>query len=214
MMECNVAAFQRAIAARSSVDLFRYLEVGCARGSTVAGIIRRLHATRPGRWQAVALDKLVGGWEYGIPEFFEATKPFSGGMIAAGVKLEFLAEGMVFLNDDGSDVFLPACRDQFDLVLIDACHGKDCCVRDFQMVEPLVKPGGYVFFHDADPMCQGKDLQPHCQQTIGVRSALTELGLFDSTSPEWDLVEDIQPVDNWNRGCVVVKRRDKSPDKE
>lgn len=211
-MACNVAAFQDAIRSRAAEPMFTYLEVGCSRGGTVVGLSRFMESIRPGRWKSVGLDKREGGWEYGYEAFVNECGPLWGGGIQTGTLLDYKAAGLVYFNDDGAEIFMGACRDTFDLILIDACHGKDCVMRDFYMASTLVKPGGYIFFHDADPASQGKDLQPHCQQTIGVRSALADLGLLDSDRPGWQLVFDIRPDTEADRGCVVVKRSDKAPE--
>lgn len=207
MMECNVEAFLKAIEKRRNATPFRYLEVGCAFGGTMSGIAQCLNESLSGCWQAIGLDKREGGWEYSEETYAGLLGPLYGGKIAPGIRLDSVPFGKAYLNDFGSHFFLPACKDTFDLVLIDACHGKDCCTKDFLMVEPLVNPEGFVFFHDADPDTQGKDLQPHCQQTIGVRQALKELGLLDSSRVGWQLIEDIQPEDHKDRGCVVVQRQ-------
>lgn len=206
MMDCNVPAFLKAIETLKPVELLRYLEVGCAYGTTTIGISTHLENTRAGRWQSVQLDKLIGQWAYNKNACRDGAGRLWGGMIKIGETLDNLERAKIYLNDDGSTEFLPYCPDSFDLVLIDACHAKDCCALDFFMLSKLVNVGGYVFFHDADPQCQGKDLQPHCQEPIQVRAALTDLGFIDNTRKGWKLVDDVQPADPNQRGCVAVRK--------
>lgn len=205
-MDCNAAAFAKAIQNRASEQVFRYLEIGCAWGGTVAGISQHLERTRPGRWQSVGIDKREGGWVYRQGDFVDTAGPMFGAILESGVSLNDVALGRIYLNEEGSLSYLPFCRDQFDLVLVDACHSKHCCSLDFDLAAPHVKPGGFVFFHDADPASQGLDLQPHCQRFIEVREFLIEHGFLPSVNPGWTLIDDIQPSDRQQRGCVVIQK--------
>lgn len=67
-------------------------------------------------------------------------------------------------------------------VLIDGCHCKECCVRDFVAIEPLVDIGGIVAFHDAGD--NERYPEPQCRPDRGceVPDALLELGLHHSQS--------------------------------
>lgn len=205
MMACNNVAFNKAIIERRSEPLFRYLEVGCAYGVTCIGISTYLESTREGRWQSVMIDKKDGGWAFN-PDACRNCGRLWGSMTGCGANLDRLSRGKIYLNDEGSDKLLPVCPNKFDLVLIDACHSKECCTHDFLAVEPLVKESGYVFFHDANPKYQGLDVQPHCSKPIGVRAALEDLGLMTGKREGWKLVDDIEPNDDQQRGCVVVQR--------
>lgn len=205
-MDCNVFALERAIESRKDSPVFRYLEVGCAGGGTLGSIVKHLNKTVTGKWQAVGVDKREGGWQFDENLIRQFLGQFLGRRIGAGQSLDGLPYGQAFINTEGSEKFLLACKDKFDLVLIDACHSKECCTRDFEMAEKLVKPGGFVFFHDADPDCQGMDVQPHCKKPIGVRDALLQLGLLGNFCSGWEFIEDIQPHDPAVRGCVVVQK--------
>lgn len=209
LMSANVPAFKRAIDSRNRFGLLRYLEVGCAYGVTCIGISKYLDEVRKGPWQSVMLDKRDGGWAYN-PDACKASDLFRS-MLQCGADLNKASLGKMYLNDDGSDKFLPACPNTFDLVLIDGCHSKECCTKDFLMVEPLVNHGGFVFFHDSDPASQIPETQPHCNQPIGVRQALTDLGVFDDSLKGWSLIDDIQPTpEEVSRGCVVIQKHEYS----
>ena len=68
---------------------------------------------------------------------------------------------------------------QYDVVLIDACHCKECVMKDFEAVEGLVTQGGFVLFHDTDEAVQGihKDTceNPHQVNGIETLAALDEI---------------------------------------
>lgn len=207
MMDCNRLAFHRAIMELKDRELIRYLEVGCAYGVTCIGVSTYLEAVRMGRWQSVMLDKKEGGWAFNPDACKHGAGRLWGAMIGCGETLDNLEKGKIYLNDDGSDKFLNACPDKFDVILIDACHSKECCTKDFRAIEPMVNRGGFVFFHDADPKSQGLDVQPHCNKPIEVRQALKDLGLMDNTRNGWVKVEDIQPENHEEqRGCVVIRK--------
>lgn len=206
-MQCNEPAFEKAIQDLANVPVLRYLEIGCAYGVTANAIAHRLEEVRPGRWQVVMLDLADGGWAYNPDACKAGAGKLWGGTISCGLDLVRVDYGKVFLNDNGSVLFLERCENKVDLVLIDGCHSAGCCAQDFVNVAFLVNLGGFVFFHDADPAAQGQDVQPHCKQPIGVRKMLNEYGLLSNQRPGWKLIADIQPDDTKNqRGCVVVQK--------
>lgn len=82
-------------------------------------------------------------------------------------------------------VFLAGNKMQFDMAFIDGCHGAPCVRADFFGVEPLIRKGGIVCFHDTSQSCQGQHMQAHCGTGIDARHAVTELGLLDDTRPGW-----------------------------
>lgn len=77
---------------------------------------------------------------------------------------------------------------EFDIVLIDGCHCKQCVIDDFNSVSFHLAPGGFIIFHDTDDHCQGihdKACEsPHQKKGIEVKSALEELGL---PNEDWEL---------------------------
>jgi hypothetical protein len=94
-----------------------------------------------------------------------------------------------------------------DFVFIDACHGKACVKRDFYGVEPLVRPGGVVAFHDTDPECQGLHFQPHCETGIAARAAVDELGLLDGSRKGWRKIgETTGDKARGGHGCLFVQK--------
>ena len=46
-------------------------------------------------------------------------------------------------------------RDTVDLAVVDACHDTDYVLNDFYVVEPFVRDGGIVLFHDTHPSMAG-----------------------------------------------------------
>jgi hypothetical protein len=206
-MQCNEPAFEQAIQSLNIAENLRYLEIGCAYGVTANAIAHRLEQVRPGRWQVVMLDKANGGWAYNKDACKAGAGELWGGMITSGMDLKALPNGKVFLNDGGSEEFIWANHNMFDIVLIDGCHSRSCCAQDFVGISFSVNPGGFVFFHDADPFAQGQDVQPHCNKPIGVRQALFDYGLMDGSRKGWKVIADIQPEDTKNqRGCVVIRK--------
>jgi hypothetical protein len=46
-------------------------------------------------------------------------------------------------------------RETVDLAIVDACHDTDYVLNDFSKVQPYVRPGGRVLFHDTHPSMFG-----------------------------------------------------------
>ena len=147
--------------ASQDVDHFRYLEIGLGNCGTLRAV-------------AVFLDQLGLSWE------------------AHGVDLPGF-QGKVFntkvtIHPVGSEAFLELDHKSWHFAFIDACHGKACAMREFLAIEPWIEPGGVVCFHDTDPHCQGRHMQPHCGTGIDVRAAVEELGLLGGDRQGWEIL--------------------------
>ena len=59
-----------------------------------------------------------------------------------------LADKVVLHVGRVEDVAPVLCATIFDLLFIDGTHTYDAVRRDFELLEPTVKPGGKVAFHD------------------------------------------------------------------
>jgi predicted O-methyltransferase YrrM len=92
---------------------------------------------------------------------------------------------------------------QINFAFIDGCHGYNCVAQDWRDVDALMPVGGIVVFHDADPQCQGQDIQPHCMEPIRVREAVTD-GLR-RTAGKWKLLADIH-ADPDNNGVIILQK--------
>lgn len=182
-----------------------YLEIGVAAGETFSGVCHAMDmASLP--WRAIGVDLATGGWEFNQASLRNALKPWG---------VDFLDQPPTSIGPRqpaivtcGSEVFLRKTGLSFDLVFIDACHSTPCCTRDFILVEPKVKAGGIVIFHDADPDSQGDDfeVQPHCQLGIGVRRALQGLDLLKGGRQGWKLLADTPGAKGGPRGSVIIQR--------
>lgn len=97
-----------------------------------------------------------------------------------------------------------------DFTFIDGCHGAPCVTRDFLAIEPTVKPGALVVFHDACLDSQHTDMQDHCHERINVRQALINLGLMPGGGRAgWAFVEEIasdRARGGQGNGHVVITR--------
>lgn len=107
----------------------------------------------------------------------------------------------------GASEFLRTFKDPVDFCFIDGCHGKPCVTADFLGIEPLIRPGGIVCFHDTSPECQDRHFQPHCQTGIDARAAVRELGLLDDRRPGWlKFNETSGDQSKGGHGCLFVKK--------
>lgn len=155
----------------------RYVEVGVAYGET-------FHAV----WEAIrgipdssVLGIQIPQWDAlhcisdRFPDMAVLSKPeeFTGDRrveVALGASTEIMAH--------------PNFPKKVAVAFIDACHGVECVKADFFAVEDKIERGGIVIFHDAGDREQGGDIQPHCNQPIGVQKAIKDLGL-GTYRPGW-----------------------------
>lgn len=198
-MEGGEVEFLRTvIAAMVKFERPKYVEVGVAYGETLYGV-----------WKAVKgipYSSVIGielpTWEAFncIDGFFKDEPLFkyldqADAATRATVVKERSTE---FFQCDGPHPNI----DSISVAFIDACHGKTCVMADFEAVEKHCQIGSVVIFHDAGENEQGSSLQPHCNQTIGVRAALTELGLLDNKRAGWEFRRMI-PTENQ---CAVFEK--------
>lgn len=56
---------------------------------------------------------------------------------------------------DSSDLDVSGHRQRYDFVWVDAGHSYECVCNDSDKAFEMVRPGGYVFWHDFDPLQEG-----------------------------------------------------------
>jgi predicted O-methyltransferase YrrM len=126
-----------------SVQPHVVLELGTAHGNTVANICNQLPDCRVWTVNAPA-ERMTGDiTTYSLDE----------NEIGCVYRQYGFADRVVqilenTLNLDLSRYFDEPC---VDLAIIDACHDIDYVLNDFRKVEPFVRPGGLVLFHDTYP---------------------------------------------------------------
>jgi hypothetical protein len=152
---------------------FSYLEIGAA-GCVSLNAVKTIvsSAINHLNWQVVGLD-LQNGWslDWSTISSFEGLKVNTSNLTDDNFQLVLSEDPRAFVRGH----YLPQ---SIDICFIDGCHGKNCVIADFENIEPYIKPGGIVFFHDAGEIEQGTDWQGHCQEFINVRSAIAALNLL------------------------------------
>lgn len=173
-------------------DTWTYLEIGVAAAQTLNGI-SVCAAEYDSPWRCIGVD-LPNGWSL---DRWHIGKYYPHFVIRKDVPVELPESGTtIFLT--GGEAFLKAFKSPvFDAVFIDGCHERECAAHDFNMIEPLVKPGGVVIFHDAGQNQQGGDPQPHRGKPIEVYNALGDLGLLSESRPGWSKLD-------WCQGEVAA----------
>lgn len=104
-----------------------------------------------------------------------------------------------------------------NFLFVDSCHCVNHAQCDFLNYSPFVQVGGYCLFHDtALPTALGKDKQEPWPQTdhsyagkppsvLGVREALTKLGLLQGYRADWKLIEEV-PSDSGLMGMCLFQK--------
>lgn len=187
-LQASVAQVVLAVCER--FDSVTYLEIGVGWGQTLAGVSQLLQENVRKQWRTIGVD-LNEGYSLDMKQVRNCAR-------VAGVPLNSTSnllaypvwgEATVYLAD--SQTFLRDYWDQeLNLVLIDACHCKECVMNDFRNIEPHVVPHGTVMFHDfgADQVGQP---QPHNSSILDVNGACKELGLLDQNRAGWRFLETL-----------------------
>lgn len=187
--ESFCCALDLAIASHQSARVFpdfTYCEIGFAAGDTVAAVDQYLR-----QWK---IDFQIIGVDLAANIHGDTIRRFQ--QMGADAYLWGAAN---FFKD-----FVGAL---FDFIFIDACHGKDCVKRDFLGAEKMVKAGGVIAFHDTDPQAQGHHAQPHCNQPIGVRAAMADLGLLSGVREGWTIIDETLGELRTVGGCIFLQRQ-------
>lgn len=186
---------------------FIYLEIGAAACETLI-TVRNLLLTSPSlrerEFHAYGLD-LPNGWSLDWKKINSVVGLSIEGSTNGQDKRPNGSRATLLLEKNPRemvkrwDIKFPNAK--IDFCFIDGCHGKACAVADFLAVEPHIRTGGIVCFHDVGVVEQGQDFQEHCGEYINVRQGIIELGLFDNARAGWKfLSESVANYDNNNCG--------------
>lgn len=176
---------------KDEFDIIKFLEIGIMGGGTVRGVYRK-------------------GKELDVP------------VLAAGVDFEHYKPNpmpdpdYIFYGGDSMDKFreFPSAF-QYNFLFVDGCHCTNHALCDFSNYSPFVEVGGYCLFHDT-ALPSGKDKQEEWPQTdhsyagkppsvLGVREALTKLGLLQGFRVDWKLVEEVPSNSGLMGMCLFQK---------
>lgn len=188
---------------------FTYIEIGVAYAATMAGVLTASKIAGIRDWAAVGVDKQEGGWHCHPHLMKGSLAQWHPSFITHPAAPDQLQIWLCGSDEYLRDHIKRSRHKPFSLALIDACHSTACCTRDFVLLEPFIRPGGIVMFHDADAEKQGDDfdVQPHCGLGIGVRRALKSLDILDNRRTGWKLLADTVPAPGSDdRGAVFIQR--------
>jgi len=182
-------------------ECLQYVEIGLAEAATFSAMSRSLRSLAESRgkiWRSIGLD-LPDGWSLNL----ENAKRNLGDLLCPQDLELGLNHANILLMP--SQRYLTLFPSLIDYLFIDGCHGRKCAHADFIAAEQRIPVGGIVVFHDAAEQDQGLDMQPHCNETIGVRAAIHDLGLFHGLRPNWKLLADVvAPYPN--RGVAIFQK--------
>lgn len=191
MQGCSEAILEAINSVLDADKHFVYAEIGLAEARTLAAIATHIEQ-RSSNFTCHGID-IEEGWSLNRDELKKNTEPF-------GDKVK------IHLN--GSTDFLNSSPDHsIDFLLIDGCHEKDCCAKDFEDAITRIKPGGFVAFHDTADFAQGIDPQPHKGELCNVIAALDSVGLLGNHRPGWNLHHVVVGTpDGNNNGLMIFKK--------
>lgn len=170
---------------------FVYVELGIAEGRTLSAVARHI-LQRTKNFYCMGVD-IEDGWSLNMDQVKENIKGLEDYVVI------FLTGSTHHLNDSENH--------SIDFLLIDACHARECCARDFLDAVPKIKPGGFVAFHDTAPFAQGIQPQPHCNQPCNVLGSLEDLGLLSGIRPGWKLHWEVTGEEGGeNHGLMIFKK--------
>lgn len=179
-------------------EQFRYVEIGIAEGKTLAAVSDHLRIMNIPH-SITGVDK-EDGWSLNKAEVEKnmnevlslPTSTLNTFSVDYRGSVEFLCEQRKNLTE-------------IHFLLIDGCHEMECAMLDFLLAEDLIPFGGIICFHDTDPGSQGQDVQPHHGKPIGVRDAITKLGLLMPLG-DWQVILDVTEPPEGARGILMVRK--------
>lgn len=124
------------------------------------------------------------------------------------------AENYTFIGEDSMDAWRKITG-TYNLLFVDGCHCCNHAMCDFLNYSPFVEVGGLVLFHDT-ALPKGQAKQEEWPQTdhsyagkppsvLGVREALTKLGLLQGHRKDWELVKEV-PCETGLMGMVLIRK--------
>lgn len=178
---------------KTEFGAIRFLEVGVMGAGTVRGIYRR----------AKEIDCPVEAVGVDFEHYRPNPTPDAG---------------YVFYGKDSMDAWRDFPKGyKANFAFIDGCHCCNHALCDFSNYSPFVEVSGYCLHHDtALPTKLGLDKQEPWPQTdhsyagkppsvLGVREALTKLGLLQGYRADWKLVEELPSETGLMGMCLFQK---------
>lgn len=196
---------------------FKYLEIGAAGTVSMKSIYEIVSENiKHNNWEIHGLD-LPSGWSLDWNQIANFNHPLC--LYINGIqnlaRFDTFAKASLWLLSDPRKWISELKDESIDICFIDGCHGAPCVTADFKAVQPKIKKGGIVFFHDAGEPEQGTDWQGHCNEYINVRKAINYLGLLETSEfklHEWEFIFETQgsrKVGGDGNSCVFVRKKAK-----
>lgn len=159
------------------------LELGVCRGGTALAMMRHL-VSRECQFDYVGVDAIPECKRFLDPAEF----PDSNLSVLIGTT-EAMSSDVRGIQPSG-----------FDLVIVDACHCRDCVERDVDTYGTMVRVGGFLALHDsADAPRRSAEAQPGSpHRGVFVRDAYLKL----RDDPRWDCVAEVIA----GNGLAVLRR--------
>jgi|TARA_R100001163_G_scaffold15541_2_gene14038 hypothetical protein len=170
---------------------FTFLEVGSAGCVSMKSFYEIVKETiKHEDWSIQGLD-LCEGWSLDWDEInsFDGLTIFKEGEL---IKEGNLNSTLNLTDKPREWVSETFAENSIDICFIDGCHGSKCVYKDFITVEPKIKTGGIVMFHDSGMAEMNTDWQDCCKEYINVRKGIHDAGLLDfNKNTKWQALADI-----------------------
>lgn len=191
MSGCSQIILEAINECSKTFDHVTYVEMGIAEGRTLSAVGNHLKDLNH-KFTCIGVD-IENGWSLNVEEFLKNIQGIEDNVILTLVG----SQGFLELHTDDSISFL----------LIDACHSRECCAKDFIAAEKKVRSGGFVAFHDTASFAQNIQPQPHCNQPCHVMGSLEDLALIGDNRPGWRLFSktDGEPTGE-NNGMMIFRK--------
>lgn len=204
----ETAISDRARMIRGRFQPCTYLEIGVARGETLASVAQVLRAKGASGWRAIGVD-LPNGYSLEKPQVEQncTNKMLNLAFIKpqGWTPIDPTWEKVSVILADSRDFFEGIWCHPIHFALVDACHCNECVKRDFLNVEKYVPVGGLVMLHDYEKRLETAP-QPHGGHCDVFRAA-EELGLAQGTRNGWGPPEVLE-ADHKRPGAnmLVIER--------
>lgn len=139
--------FTALISVAQSLNSRLIIELGTAHGNTVANLCHHCPDA------AVVTVNAVAEEQSGVITTYNLTKDQIG-IVYKKLGFEHRVR-QIYSNTLVLDLSMTIPNASADLAIIDACHDTKFVLNDFEKVQPFIRPGGIVLFHDTAPAIRG-----------------------------------------------------------
>lgn len=175
----------------SAGECFRYVEIGVRASGTFGDVLDTIRERPNLKYRAYAVD-LFSSREFDQAALEERVRRTARNEEEARVARspngsvidEIISCPNMVYGGGSIGFFLDFNVSDIDFIFVDGCHSAVCAGADIALSAVALRVNGILAVHDTNDTSQGTQPQlTHCGRPIGVKEAVSCLGLFDGKFP-------------------------------